>query len=254
MPTVVAQMTRGAAFNYLIEFGGLGAAAGTAKTLSSDRLALDTNVATYIVSAESGTADDIDGISGFNECQFLILRAATGHTLTLKDENAGAAAATDKIRLPGARDVAIADDEVALLYHDDTLDRWVLLAGPPPANSTTRTITVIIDGGGSAVTTGVKADVEIPFGCTINRVTALADQSGSIVVDIWKDTYANYPPTDADSITSATPPTITTATKSQDSTLTSWTTAITAGDTLRFNVDSCTTIQRVTLSIKVTET
>jgi hypothetical protein len=112
-------------------------------------------------------------------------------------------------------------------------------------------ITFIIDGGGSAITTGEKGHLEIPFACTIQQVTMLADQSGSIVVDIWKDTYANFPPTDADSITSTTPPTISSAQKSQDSTLTGWTTSISAGDILAFNVDSCTIITRVTISLKV---
>lgn len=112
----------------------------------------------------------------------------------------------------------------------------------------------VIDGGGSAIETGEKGHLEIPFACTIDQVTMEADQSGSIVVDIWKDTYANFPPTDADSITAAAPPTITTAQKSQDSTLTGWTKAITAGDCLAFNVDSCTTITRVTISLKVTKT
>lgn len=79
----------------------------------------------------------------------------------------------------------------------------------------------------------------------------LADQSGSIVVDIWKDTYANFPPDNADSITAAAPPTISGAQKSQDATLTGWTTAIAAGDILAFNVDSCATITRVTISLKV---
>ncbi|MBA7567058.1 hypothetical protein ES708_08758 [subsurface metagenome] len=112
-------------------------------------------------------------------------------------------------------------------------------------------LTFIIDGGGSAIATGQKGHLEIPFACTITRVTALADQTGSIVVDIWKDSYANFPPTNADSITSATPPTISAAQKSQDSTLTGWTTAIAAGDILAFNVDSCTTITRVTISLRV---
>ena len=93
--------------------------------------------------------------------------------------------------------------------------------------------------------------MRIPFACTINRVTMMADQSGSIVVDIWKDTYANFPPTDADSITASAPPTISSAQKSQDSTLTGWTTSISAGDFLAFNVDSCSTITRVTISLKV---
>ena len=113
------------------------------------------------------------------------------------------------------------------------------------------TINVVIDGGGSAITTGIKHDLVVDFAATILGVTMLADQSGSIVIDIWKDTYANYPPTDADSITAAAPPTITTATKSQDNSISGWTTSIAAGDTLRFNVDSATTITRVTLALKV---
>ena len=109
----------------------------------------------------------------------------------------------------------------------------------------------IIDGGGSAITTGIKGDLEIPFNCTIEQVTLLADQTGSIVIDIWKDTYANFPPTVADTITAAAIPTITTATKSQDATLTGWNKTIVKGDILRFNVNSITTIQRVTLSLRV---
>lgn len=127
-------------------------------------------------------------------------------------------------------------------------------ANPVSANGAIRTISFVIDGGGSAITTGIKGDLEVPFACTINRVTMLADQSGSIVVDIWKDTYTNYPPTVADTITAAAKPTISTATKSQDATLTGWTTSIAAGDTLRYNVDSITTITRVVISLKVTET
>ena len=116
------------------------------------------------------------------------------------------------------------------------------------------TINFIIDGGGAAITTGIKGDVEIPFACTINQVTLLADQSATAVIDIWKDTYANYPATVADTITAAAIPTITAATKSQDATLTGWTTSITAGDIIRFNVDSNDNATRVTLSLKVTKT
>ena len=115
-------------------------------------------------------------------------------------------------------------------------------------------ITFIMDGGGSEIATGIHGDIPIPFNCTIQEVTLLADQSGSIVIDIWKDTYANYPPVVGDSITAAAKPTITTAVKSQDGTLTGWTTTIVAGDTLRYNVDSIATIKRVTISLKITRT
>ena len=113
---------------------------------------------------------------------------------------------------------------------------------------------ITIDGGGSAITTGIKGYIEVPYNCTILAVTMLADQSGSAVVDIWKDTYANYPPTDADTITAAAVPTISAATKSQDNTLTGWTTSTTAGDILGFNVDSAATIERLTLILKVKKT
>lgn len=114
-------------------------------------------------------------------------------------------------------------------------------------------IPIIIDGGGAAITTGVKGDIEVPFNCTIERVTLLADQSGSIVIDIWKDTYANFAPTVADTITASAKPTLSSAAKSQDATLTGWTKTVTAGDILRFNVDSVSTVQRVLVSLKVTK-
>jgi len=77
----------------------------------------------------------------------------------------------------------------------------------------------------------------------------VADQVGSIVVDLWVDTYANYPPTNADTITSLIPPTIAAAQKDFDDTLTDWTTLIPAGTILAYNVDSVTDIERVTICL-----
>lgn len=115
-------------------------------------------------------------------------------------------------------------------------------------------IDITIDGGGSAITTGVKLDVELPFAGTWTAWRVFADQSGSIVLDIWKDTYANYPPTVADTITASAKPTLSSATKNQDTTLTGWTTSFSAGDTLRINVDSVATVTRVTLALRYTRT
>lgn len=109
----------------------------------------------------------------------------------------------------------------------------------------------IIDGGGSVIEAGQKGHLVCPFNGTIQSVELEADQSGSIVIDIWKDIYSNYPPTDADSITASAPPTISSAQKAKDSTLTGWTKQINKGDCLAFNVDSCTTITRVTITIHV---
>lgn len=123
------------------------------------------------------------------------------------------------------------------------------------ASPTVESIQFIIDGGGDEITTGVKGDLEIPFACTIQQATLLADTSGAIVIDIWKDIYSAFPPTDADSITALSPPTIAASgVKSQDSTLAGWNKTIGAGSILRFNVDSVTAITRVSLALKVART
>jgi hypothetical protein len=114
---------------------------------------------------------------------------------------------------------------------------------------------IVIEGGGAVITTGVKGFVEVPFAGTITAVTLLSTDAavtpGSIVIDIWKDTYANYAPTVADTITASAKPTLASAIKSRDTTLTGWTTAIAAGDILGFSVNSVTALTRVAVSLTV---
>lgn len=110
---------------------------------------------------------------------------------------------------------------------------------------------ITIDGGGSAITTGVKGYITIPYAGTITGWDIFADTSGSIVVDVWKDTYANFPPTVADTIAGTEKPTLSSATKNQDTNLTTWTTSVTANDVIAFNVDSVSTVTRVNLIIYI---
>lgn len=119
----------------------------------------------------------------------------------------------------------------------------------PTANLRTSSFGITIDGGGSAITTGVKGYVTIPHSMTITGWDILADVSGSIVIDVWKDTYASFPPTVADTIAGTEKPTLSAAQKNQDVSLSTWTTAVTAGDIIGFNVDSATTVTRITLVI-----
>lgn len=122
----------------------------------------------------------------------------------------------------------------------------------PGANIGVGQVEFIMGNGVSAITTGIQGDIKFPFACTITQVDLLADQTGSIVVDLWKDTYANYPATVADTITASAKPTISSATKATDSTLTGWTKSVASGDIIRINVDSITTCTRVALVIKFT--
>jgi hypothetical protein len=126
-------------------------------------------------------------------------------------------------------------------------DFWQLLAEGNRSSS----IEIVINGNGFVLDVGVKGYVEVPFDCTISKVTMLADQSGDVVVDVWKTDYPSHPPLDSDSITGGNEAQIVAAAKSQDSTLTGWTTSITAGDILAFNIDSCSNIQRLTVSLEV---
>jgi hypothetical protein len=107
----------------------------------------------------------------------------------------------------------------------------------------------IIDGAGAAITTGQKGHLIAPFSGTITVAEIEADQSGSIVVDIWKDIYTNFPPTVADSICAAAKPTLSGADKNRDTTLTGWTKSVTKGDVLAYNVDSASTVTRVTVTL-----
>jgi len=114
-----------------------------------------------------------------------------------------------------------------------------------------RDLIFIIDGGGAEIAVGEHGHLHIDFKCEITQAMLLADQTGSIKIDIWKDSYANFPPTNADTITGANEPEIAAGVKDKDDTLTDWTKTIAAGSILAFNVDSVTTIERVTICLKV---
>jgi len=131
------------------------------------------------------------------------------------------------------------------------LDKRVIYT---PSVGQVSSVGAILDGGGVAIPANTIIYVRVPFSCTINEFTILANASGSITVKVYKDTYDNYPPTSADDISNG-GLAVTSATKATDTTLTSWTTSITAGDVLAFtNTTLATTITRVTCQLKVTRT
>jgi len=170
-----------------------------------------------------------------------------------KENKSGVVYDEDKTSVAFAEDMNKSDAEVVAIETElGTLPKGVFSdVKTQLAELCKKAIIFIIDGGGSAITTGEKGHIRIPFKCEIQKVTLLANASGSIVIDIWKDTYANFPPTDPDSIVASAPPTLDGAQKSEDSTLTGWTKTINADDILAFNVDSAATITRVVLILNV---
>jgi len=110
--------------------------------------------------------------------------------------------------------------------------------------------------GGAVLNTGsaISGGAYVPYACEIEEAILLADQSGSVVVDLWVDSYGNYPPTVADTITALAKPTLSSAIKSKDTTLTGWTKALVAGSFILPNIDSVSTITQLKLILVVKRT
>jgi len=82
-----------------------------------------------------------------------------------------------------------------------------------------------------------KAFMVVPVSGTITKWELMGDAAGSCVLDIWNDSFVNFPPTVADSITASSKPTLTGTRTASDATLTGWSRAVAAGDKLYINVD-----------------
>jgi len=112
-----------------------------------------------------------------------------------------------------------------------------------------------IDGGGSAITTGFKGAIYVPFAGTIAEWTILSTDgnpptTGSIEVDILKGTYANYP-TMSSIVGTGTKPNIANNNKGQGTPVGWSTTTVNAGDCIGFQVTSVSSLKRVTIVLKV---
>jgi Repeat of unknown function (DUF5907) len=178
----------------------------------------------------------------------------TGTTLTAAGSGGdvvGPAASVDA-------EIALFDSTTGKLLKRLTGTGFVRAAsGVASVSKLKRTVGLIIGDGTNVISTGVQGFVSCPVAGTITKARLLSSDasvtSGSIVVDVWKDTYANYPPVVGDSITASAKPTISSTTKAEDSTLTGWTTSVSAGDVFGFNVDSVTSLKRVTVELTIDE-
>ena len=150
--------------------------------------------------------------------------------------------ATSIVKASGNVTTALRDGDLQAgqkvwLRHDGTNFQLMSPSGAPVV----RSIGITIDGRGSAITTGVKGVKTIPFACTITSWEITSLESGSLVIDAWKDAKTNGTPTVADTITASAKPTLSAATNASSSSLPGWTTSVAANDIIVFNVDSAST-------------
>ena len=138
----------------------------------------------------------------------------------------------------------------ALKVWNDTLGAWVSAVGSGGVGSGKVQIQASWDGAGSTPAADTFIDIVVPTDGIITDWIMIGDVSGSAQVKIAKDSYTNQPPTFPDDlITASAPPSMTTSPYAASSTLTGWTTAVSAGDVLRFYLVSASTLTKVTVAL-----
>jgi hypothetical protein len=118
-------------------------------------------------------------------------------------------------------------------------------------------LNILIDGGGLPITTGVKGALKVALGYTMTawEIVSIDGTSGSIVVELWSDSYANFPPTGPDVVGGTEKPTLSSATKAQDVSLNGGAGyPIPAGNWIMWNVASASTVKNVAVAITLTKT
>lgn len=97
---------------------------------------------------------------------------------------------------------------------------------------------------------GLTCFVRVPYAGTIVEWSLVANASCTCVLDVWK--AAGALPTNANSIAASAKPGLTAAAVGGSTTLTGWTTTISAGDVLGFELESLSgTPSEITLVLKV---
>ena len=150
--------------------------------------------------------------------------------------------------LDPANDYNISGDKIVFTTAPTNTDDIVIIALAAAADLT-RTVNYVIDSGSLPMQTGDKGKLTIDVTGVIENIRVLSDQTGDIVFEIDKTTFANYP--NFSTMTGGNKVQLTNTDKYFDDVLNNWTSTIVAGDILRFNVISVNNIRRILISLKL---
>lgn len=111
-------------------------------------------------------------------------------------------------------------------------------------------LSMTFDGGGQPLATNLFTWFSCTNAMTITswQIVGYPDTS-SIVVDLRKDTFANFPPTSADTIAGTELPTLLSQNKNSDGTLSTWTTSVNPGDWFEARILNATNVQYCVISV-----
>jgi hypothetical protein len=116
----------------------------------------------------------------------------------------------------------------------------------------TAPITIGWDGQGGFITTGLTRYFVAPYNATITGWSIVAEGTNpTCTIDVWKIASGTALPTVANTITASAIPALSTGNVIRSSTLTGWTTAITAGDILAFNIDAAANALTIKINLEL---
>lgn len=113
----------------------------------------------------------------------------------------------------------------------------------------TRTINYVVDSGSNPMALGNKGTLTIDVTGEIQSWVLLSDVPGTLRLNIKKCSYDTYP--NFVSISGTEKPQLNNQSKNRDEDLTSWTTILTAGDILQFEVENVIDINKFMLAMKL---
>ncbi len=226
------------------EPGSVVLATGGEKTIASGAITIDPdadNEGHYRIDTESdGTPDSLDTITFTTPTDGYVIIISPEH-----DDRTVILTISGNISTPDGLSIYLLDTEdYVILRYNTTLTKWQVIGGVYPSSWA---ISIPIGTGAADISTGIVDYYELPLsGVMVYHRLVSEDAGVSIKIDVWKDTYANWPPVDADTIFSANEPELSTAQKDEDTT---HEIVITKGDWIGINVDSVTGAQKVTLAL-----
>jgi hypothetical protein len=132
-------------------------------------------------------------------------------------------------------DVIIAPGNAAEFIYNPVSNRWLLMSLRGGVQSA---MPILVSGGSLPIAPGVIGWLEVPANCTISGWKLTSLQTCTISVDVWNAPFAGFPPTVANSICGGNLPTLSNQKSNSDTVLTGWTTSLSKGSIVMFNLSA----------------
>ncbi len=117
------------------------------------------------------------------------------------------------------------------------------------STTVTHSIGAGFDGGGVALTAGKTVYFTVPYACTIQAWNMTVD-TGTATIDVWKIATGTAIPTVSNTITASAVPAISTGTAVHSTSMSGWTTSVSANDIFGINLKIVATATQASLVLQ----